>query len=117
MAEELIRRRMGWWMIAGTGDHRRHADLPRGGREVGVLDDWLRHTGGSIGMDRRIFLAVSGAALTTPAWSYVDHLGTRGGSFNGLADGRRSITVTSAMVDAVAVTTAGLRNLGDGEGG
>jgi hypothetical protein len=23
---------------------------------VGVLDDWLRHAGGSIGMDRRIFL-------------------------------------------------------------
>lgn len=84
---------------------------------VEVLDDWLRHTGGSIGMDRRIFLAVSGAALTAPAWEYVDRLGTRGGSFAALADDRRSIIVTSAMVDAVATTTAGIRNLGNTEGG
>ena len=85
---------------------------------VGVLDDWLRHTGGAIGMDRRIFLAVSGPALTAPAWGYVDHLGAAGaGSFAALADERRSITVTSAMVDAVAATTAGIRNLGNTEGG
>ncbi len=84
---------------------------------VKILDDWLRHTGGSIGMDRRIFLAVSGATLTAPAWGYVDHLGIRGDSFAALADQRRSITVTSAMVDAVAAGTAGIRNLGDGEGG
>ncbi|MGH3925378.1 MAG: hypothetical protein ACRDTT_21395, partial [Pseudonocardiaceae bacterium] len=73
---------------------------------VEILDDWLHHTGGSIGMDRRIFLAVSGAALTAPAWEYADRLGTRGGSFAALADERRSITVTSAMVDTVATTTA-----------
>jgi hypothetical protein len=84
---------------------------------VGVLDDWLRHTGGSIGLDRRIFLSVSGAALTAPAWGYVDHLGARGSSFAVLSDARRSITVTPAMVDAVAATTAGIRNLGNGEGG
>jgi hypothetical protein len=68
-------------------------------------------------MDRRIFLAVSGAALTAPAWEYADRLGTRGGSFAALADDRRSITVTSAMVDTVAATTAGIRNLGNTEGG
>ncbi|MGH3889051.1 MAG: hypothetical protein ACRDSZ_21270 [Pseudonocardiaceae bacterium] len=90
------------WTAAGTVD---------------VLDDWLRHTGGSIGMDRRIFLAVSGASLTGPAWGYVDHLGTQGDSFAALADDRRSITVTSAMVDAVAAGTAGIRKLGDTEGG
>jgi len=84
---------------------------------VKVLDDWLGHTGGSIGMDRRIFLAVSGAALTAPAWGYVERLGIRGDSFAALADDRRSITITSAMVDAVAATTAGIRNLGNTEGG
>ncbi|MGH3811416.1 MAG: hypothetical protein ACRDUV_03025 [Pseudonocardiaceae bacterium] len=84
---------------------------------VEVLDDWLRHTGGSIGMDRRVFLAVSGANLTAPAWGYVDHLNIRGDSFAALADDKRSITVTSAMVDAVAATTAALRNLGNAEGG
>ncbi len=84
---------------------------------VEVLDDWLRHTGGSIGLDRRIFLAVSGASLTAPAWGYVDHLGARSSLFAGLADARRNITVTSAMADAVAATTAGIRNLGNGEGG
>lgn len=62
---------------------------------VEVLDDWLRHTGGSIGMDRRVFLAVSGASLTGPAWGYVDHLNIRGDSF-ALAGDRCSITVTSA---------------------
>jgi len=84
---------------------------------VEVLDDWLRHTEGSIGMDRRIFLAVSGATLTAPAWGYVDHLGAGRGLLAALADERRGITVTSAMVDAVAATTAAMRNLGDGEGG
>ncbi|MGH3771185.1 MAG: hypothetical protein ACRDRW_07290, partial [Pseudonocardiaceae bacterium] len=84
---------------------------------VEVLDDWLRHTGGSIGMDRRTLLAVSGASLTAPAWGYVDHLGIRGDSFAALANNRRSITVTSAMVDAVSATTAGIRTLGNTEGG
>jgi hypothetical protein len=84
---------------------------------VEVLDDWLRHTGGAIGMDRRIFLAVSGTTLTGPAWEYVDHLGAGTGSCAAPANERRSITVTSAMVDAVAATTAGLRTLGDTEGG
>ncbi|MGH8573760.1 MAG: hypothetical protein ACREX8_14480, partial [Gammaproteobacteria bacterium] len=84
---------------------------------VGVLDDWLGHTGGSIRMDRRFFLAVSGGALTAPAWGYVDHLGTRGGSFAALADGGRTMTVTSTMVDAIAVITAGIRDLGNAEGG
>jgi hypothetical protein len=84
---------------------------------VEALDDWLRHTGGSIGMDRRIFMAVSGAALTAPAWGYVDHLGIRGISFAALADQGRNITVTPAMVDAVAAATAGIRNLSFGEGG
>jgi len=83
---------------------------------VELLDDWLRHAGGSIGMDRRIFMAVSGAALTAPAWAYVDHLGIRGSSA-ALADEGRSITVSSAMVDAVAAATDSIRNLGDGEGG
>jgi hypothetical protein len=84
---------------------------------VEVLDDWLGHTGGTIGMDRRFFLAVSGATLTAPAWGYVDQLGTRGGSFAALVDGRRSMTVTSTMVDTIAATTAGLRTLGNAEGG
>lgn len=48
---------------------------------VQLVDDWLGHTGGAIGMDRRFFLAVSGGALTASAWAYADHLGTRGGSF------------------------------------
>ncbi|MDQ3153451.1 MAG: hypothetical protein M3R63_17640 [Actinomycetota bacterium] len=107
-------RRAELWVPADDGLH-----LPwTAAGTVDVLDDWLRHTGGSIGMDRRIFLAVSGAALTAPAWGYVDHLaGTRGGSFAALADAGRTLTVTPAMVDAVAATTAGIRKLGDSEGG
>ncbi len=76
---------------------------------VQVLDDWLGHTGGPIGMDRRFFLAVSGATLTAPAWAYADQLATRGGSFAALVDDRRTMTVTA--------TTAAMRNLGNAEGG
>ncbi|MGH3800267.1 MAG: hypothetical protein ACRDTD_09075 [Pseudonocardiaceae bacterium] len=102
-----------FWVPADVGMH-----LPWTAEgTVEVLDDWLRHIGGSIGMDRRIFLAVSGPSLTAPAWGYVDHLGTRGGSFAALAGDRRSITITSSMVDAVAATTAGIRHLGNTEGG
>jgi hypothetical protein len=68
-------------------------------------------------MDRRIFLAVSGASLTAPAWAYVDHIGIPGSSFAALADTRRTITITPTMVDTVAATTAAIRNLGDAEGG
>ncbi|MGH3902156.1 MAG: hypothetical protein ACRDTA_28675 [Pseudonocardiaceae bacterium] len=84
---------------------------------VQVLDDWLGHTGGAIRMDRLFFLAVSGATLTAPAWTYADHLGTRAGSFAALVDSGRAMTVTSAMVDAIAATTAGMRDLRGAEGG
>ncbi|MGH3771175.1 MAG: hypothetical protein ACRDRW_07240 [Pseudonocardiaceae bacterium] len=102
-----------FWVPA---DHGLHLPWTAAGT-VEVLDDWLRHTGGSIGMDRRVLLAVSGASLTAPAWGYVDHLGIRGDSFAALANNRRSITITSPMVDAVAATTTALRNLGNAEGG
>ncbi|MGH3801187.1 MAG: hypothetical protein ACRDTD_13820, partial [Pseudonocardiaceae bacterium] len=101
------------WVPADAGMNRPWS--PAG--TVEVLDDWLGHTGGAIRMDRRFFLAVSGATLTAPAWSYADHLGPRGGSFAALANGGRTITVTSTMVDAIAATTAGIRDLGDAEGG
>lgn len=84
---------------------------------VQVLDDWLGHTGGPIGMDRRSFLAVSGATLTAPAWAYADHLATRGGSLAALVGGGRTMTVTSTMVDAIAATNAEMRALGNAEGG
>ncbi|MGH3902149.1 MAG: hypothetical protein ACRDTA_28640 [Pseudonocardiaceae bacterium] len=84
---------------------------------VQVLDDWLGHTGGAMGLDRRCFLAVSGATLTAPAWAYADHLATRGGSLAALMGGGRTMTVTSTMVDAIAVTNAGMRALGNAEGG
>ncbi|MGH3568395.1 MAG: hypothetical protein ACRDRH_20675 [Pseudonocardia sp.] len=102
------------WVPADTGLH-----LPwTAAGTVEMLDDWLRNTGGSIRVDRRSFLTISGAALTAPAWGYVDHLaGTRGGSLAMLADAGRGITVTPAMVDVVAATTAGLRNLGNADGG
>jgi hypothetical protein len=84
---------------------------------VQVLDGWLGHTGGAMGMDRRSFLAVSGATLTAPAWAYADHLASRGGSFAALVEGGRTMTVTSTMVDAIATTNAGIPALGNAEGG
>lgn len=100
------------WVPAGAG-----LDLPwTAAGTVGVLDDWLRHAGSAIGMDRRKFLAVSGVALTASAWAYTDATAAGRGSLAALADTRQSLTVSSAMVDAIAATTAGLRNLGDVEG-
>ncbi|MGH3567865.1 MAG: hypothetical protein ACRDRH_17910 [Pseudonocardia sp.] len=84
---------------------------------VQVLDDWLGHTGGSIRMDRRFFLAISGGALTASAWAYADQLATRGGSFAALVDDRRIMTVTATMVDTIVATTAAMRDLGNAEGG
>ncbi|MGH3833726.1 MAG: hypothetical protein ACRDRS_25365 [Pseudonocardiaceae bacterium] len=84
---------------------------------VEVLDDWLAHTGGPISVDRRLFLGVSGGALTAPAWAYADHLASRGGSFAALVEGGRIMTITPSMVDAIAAATAGLRDLGGAEGG
>jgi hypothetical protein len=101
------------WVPADTGMNQPWT--PAG--TVQVLDDWLGHTGGPIGMDRRFFLAVSGGTLTAPAWAYVDHLGTRGGFVATRAEGGRTMTVTSTMVDVIAATTAGMRNLGSAEGG
>ena len=49
-------RRAELWVPADDGPH-----LPwTAAGTVDVLDDWLRHVGGSIGLDRRIFLAVRG---------------------------------------------------------
>ncbi|MGQ0773874.1 MAG: hypothetical protein ACT4NY_05570 [Pseudonocardiales bacterium] len=101
------------WVPADVG-----MDLPwTAAGTVNVLEDWLAHTGGAIRMDRRFFLAVSGGTLTAPAWAYADQLATRSASFAALADTGRTITVTSAMVDTVAATTAGFRKLGGTEGG
>ncbi|MGH3697781.1 MAG: hypothetical protein ACRDRX_28015 [Pseudonocardiaceae bacterium] len=101
------------WVPADAG-----VDLPwTPAGTVSMLDDWLAYPGGPIGMDRRCFLAVSGATLTAPAWAYADQLATRGGSFAALVDGGRTMTVTSTLVDSIAVTNAGMSALGDTEGG
>jgi hypothetical protein len=53
------------WVPADAG-----MNLPRNAAgTVKMLDDWLGHTGGAIGMDRRFFPAVSGGVLTVPAWA------------------------------------------------
>jgi hypothetical protein len=101
------------WVPANAGMNA--AWTPAG--TVQVLDDWLGHTGGAMGMDRRSFLAVSGGALTAPAWAYADHLSARGGTLAALVEGGRTLTVTSTIVDAIANTNAGMRALGDAEGG
>lgn len=101
------------WVPASVG-----MDLPwTPAGTVAVLDDWLCHTGGALGMDRRSFLVISGATLTAPAWAYADQIGARGGSLAALAGGGRRMTVTSTMVDAIAAANAGIRVLGNAEGG
>jgi hypothetical protein len=39
-----------------------------------LLSDWSRQGNAVVEADRRVFMAVSGEALTTPAWEYVAHI-------------------------------------------
>jgi hypothetical protein len=66
--------------------------------------------------DRRHFMAISGTALTGPAWAYLDSPASAVmvDEFNRAPD---AIKITPAMVDALEVTISGLRKLDDVEGG
>ncbi len=87
----------------------------------GVLraaDDWTANTGGNVDADRRVFLAVSGAALTSIGWGYADNP-MPGGPF-GLQNNTSipdAITITPGIINVIESTTRELRNLDDIGGG
>lgn len=80
-----------------------------------TLHDWLVNSGSSIDLDRRTFLAASGTALTTPAWSYVDSASdTQLIALElGAEDGGE---VSAGLVNVLSHTIHGLRILDDDEG-
>ncbi|MGH3326735.1 MAG: hypothetical protein ACRDPT_02865 [Streptomycetales bacterium] len=84
---------------------------------VAVLHDWLTHGGGLMDLDRRTFLAISGAALTGPAWDYVDTAAGRDALARLGAGGGEGVAITPGMVDVIDATVANLRALDDQEGG
>lgn len=99
------------WVPADAG-----LDVPwHAGGIVMLIRDWLRQGGGPV--DRRMFLAISGTALTAPAWQYVDQARGRRVDLAALTGGRQAAQVTHSMVDVVESTIAQLRALDDREGG
>lgn len=82
---------------------------------VSLVNEWLRYPGGDA-VDRRVFLAVSGATLTMPAWEYIESLGGSAPVLAGI--GRNGgQKVTHGMVDVIEKTIMALRRLDDQEGG
>lgn len=84
-----------------------------------ILNDWLKHGEKFMDLDRRTFLALSGAALTGPVWEYVDSLSSsqyRAVSALPLSKdpGRR---ITPATAEVISATIAHMRRLDDKEGG
>jgi hypothetical protein len=84
-----------------------------------LLNHWF--TGGTVfDVDRRNFMAVSGAALTVPAWRYVEHLRDvpQPGVFDQVLGGRYSDTkVTPGLVDYFNSLVGTFRRMDDLEGG
>ncbi|PZS10349.1 MAG: hypothetical protein DLM55_04365 [Acidimicrobiales bacterium] len=83
-----------------------------------AADDWIVNIGGTLDVDRRVFLAISGAALTSISCGYVDNPMPIG-SFQlqknvSVPD---VITITPGIVNVLEVTIGELRNLDDHEGG
>ncbi len=103
------------WIPADTG-----LDVPwtvRG--TLDILADWLVNGGNAMNLDRRTFLALSGAALTAPAWDYVDHLDSS--QHHAVAQlpfsGDSNRQITPAMAQVVEGTIDHLRRVDDQEGG
>lgn len=87
-----------------------------------LVHDWLANGGNMMGTDRRNFMAISGAAVTAPAWAYLNNLssssqpGTSATALLGSTD-RTAFTVSPAYVNVIEDTIGGLRRMDDSEGG
>ena len=98
------------WVPANAG-----MDVPwHLGGIVTLMRNWPTPGGDTV--DRRVFLAVSGAALTGPAWQYVDRLGIGQPALGGLGAAEAG-KISHGMVDILDSTIRRLRDLDDREGG
>ncbi|MGH3806767.1 MAG: hypothetical protein ACRDRU_09060 [Pseudonocardiaceae bacterium] len=87
-----------------------------------LVQDWLANGGNMMDTDRRNFMAISGAAVTAPAWAYLNNIDTStrpadtSAAVLGSTD-RMAFTVSPAYVNVVEDTISGLRRMDDIEGG
>lgn len=86
-----------------------------------LVNSWLPKGEAVLGMERRSFMAVSGAALTAPAWQYVQHLHSEVppvGVFDQVLGAAHSRTkVSPATVEYFGSVIGALRRADDVEGG
>jgi hypothetical protein len=83
------------------------------GATVETAAQWLTHDGGTMTWDRRQFLAVTGAALTTPAIAYTAAPAPQAAPASSL----RGPRITPAITDAIASSVDTVRHIDDAEGG
>ncbi len=86
-----------------------------------LISNWLANGGDVFDSDRRIFMAVSGTALTAPARQYLEQIGNvpPPGSFEKFlgASGFSNIKVSSTLVEYYRSLTSAFRQMDDLEGG
>ncbi|MFC4035263.1 hypothetical protein ACFO3J_27885 [Streptomyces polygonati] len=80
------------------------------GATVDIAMQWVTRDGGD--MERRSFLAISGVALTAPAFTV-----TAASPAGAAVAGALAPVVTPAIADAITTTVDGVRHLDDAEGG
>jgi hypothetical protein len=85
---------------------------------LSLADDWIVNADKSMNSDRRHFMALSGAALTTPAWSFMENLKSHGNVLSSAKFGDvKSIKITPLMVNVLESTIKEIEVLDDAEGG
>lgn len=85
---------------------------------LGVADDWITNAGRTMDYDRRRFMALSGATLTLPAWSFVENMPHEPSTeFLSSVGARDSMKVTPSIVNILESTTKELEILEEREGG
>ena len=86
-----------------------------------LAHDWFANAESTMDADRRNFMAISGKALTLPAWQYVDNM-TKTPKESELASnfvsaGSSKPKIPSSIVEMLRSTVAHLRRMDDIEGG
>ena len=109
-----IDRKSSLWMSA---DHGMDTSLDYRG-VLSLANDWIVNADKSMNSDRRHFMALSGVALTTPAWSFMENLKSHGNVLSSAKFGDvKSIKITPLMVNVLESTIKEIEVLDDSEGG
>ncbi len=86
-----------------------------------LISGWLANGGDVFDSDRRVFMAVSGTALTAPAWQYVGQIGNvpQPGAFEKVlgASGFSDTKVSPALLEYFTSLIGAFRRMDDLDGG